>query len=149
MSPASASLTPVDPVARWLSACRCVRGRWTVRLDLRARPGLSEGDALDLSLAEQQRLLELWSRRDRVDPFERLGLAPTDDAAAIRRAWHDTCRRLHPDRHYGKRIGRFAAIMVELFELARAAYGELADPRRRAVHLERFAERGAGDEATT
>lgn len=144
---ASATSTPVDPVARWLSACRCVRGRWSVRLDLRARrggggPDLSERDDLDLSRAEQQRLLELWTRRDRTDPFERLGLAPTDDEAAIRRAWHDSCRRLHPDRHYGKRIGPFAEIMVELFELARAAYSELADPRRRAQLL---AAHAAGD----
>lgn len=140
---ASASHSPVDPVARWLSACRCVRGQWSVRLDLRrARPVPTERDDLDLSRAEQQSLLALWVRRDRMDPFERLGIAPSDDAEAIRRAWHDTCRRLHPDRHYGKRIGPFAEIMVELFELARAAYSELADPRRRAAHLERLAAHG-------
>jgi hypothetical protein len=133
MLSASATLSPVDPVARWLSACRCVRGQWSVRLELRGTP--HERDDLDLSRAEQQRLLAQWACRDRVGPFERLGLAPTDDEAAIRRAWHDTCRRLHPDRHYGKRVGPFAEIMVELFELARAAYSELTDPRRRAQHL--------------
>lgn len=133
MSPGSASLSPVDPVARWLSACRCVRGRWSVRLELHRQP--HERDDLDLPRAEQQRLLAQWVCRDRTGPFERLGLAPTDDEAAIRRAWHDTCRRLHPDRHYGKRVGPFADIMVDLFELARAAYSELADPRRRALHL--------------
>lgn len=136
MSPANALSTPVDPVARWIAACRCVRGRWSVRLDLRrAGADLRERDDVDLSRAEQQSLLAEWVRRDRTGPFERLGLAPTDDVAAIRRAWHDTCRRLHPDRHYGKRTGPFAEIMVELFELARAAYSELLDPRRRAQHL--------------
>lgn len=98
-------------------------------------------DDLDLDLAsdEQERLLALWQRRERVGYFERLGLEPTDDAVAIRRAYHDTCRRLHPDRYYGKRLGRFAAILVDLFDRARLAAEFLAEPRRRALYLAELA----------
>jgi hypothetical protein len=123
-----------DPVVRWLAACRCVGGRWSVRLELRGdRP--QPCDDLDLSRDEQQRLLALWARRDRAGHFERLGLAPTHDDAAIRRAYLETCRRLHPDRYYGKRIGGFAAILAELFDRARSSAEFLADPRRRARYL--------------
>lgn len=124
---------PGDPVARWLAVCRCERGRWSVRLDLRRADGeLRPDDRLDLSRAEQQWLLALWERRDRMTPFEWLGLQPTHDLAVIRRAYHDTCRRLHPDRYFGKRLGPFAAILAELFDRARAAHDLLAPPRRRA-----------------
>lgn len=135
-----------DPVARWLAACRCVAGRWSVRLELRDG-GPRVSDDLDLARDEQQRLLALWARRDQVDHFERLGLAPTGDAAAIRRAYLDTCRHLHPDRYYGKRIGAFAAILAELFDRARASAEFLGDPRRRARYLAQLKATGeAGDE---
>lgn len=133
-SPVVSPTAVSDPVARWLAACRHVAGRWSVRLELRgAGPGVS--DDLDLSRDEQQRLLDLWSRRDQVCHFERLGLEPTGDHAAIRRAYLDTCRHLHPDRYYGKRIGAFAAILAELFDRARASAELLGDPRRRARYL--------------
>ncbi|WP_434415317.1 J domain-containing protein [Nannocystis pusilla] len=133
-----------DPVARWLAACRCVGGRWSVRLDLRGGPRVS--DDLDLARDEQDRLLDLWARRDQIGHFERLGLAPTGDDAAIRRAWLETCRHLHPDRYYGKRLGAFAAILAELFDRARASAEFLADPRRRGRYLTELelAGRGAG-----
>lgn len=143
----------VDPVARWLAACRCVGGELRVRLDLRGkRPDMGEPrvrDDLDLTRDEQQTLLALWERRDRMTHFERLGVPPTADLAAIRRAYHDTCRRLHPDRYYGKRLGTYAAILAELFDRARVAHDTLVDPRRRAQYLARLADagprRGAGD----
>ena len=126
-----ASDTPVDPVARWLAACRLVDRSLSVRLELRGRAGGPEPSAdIDLPLVEQRRLLALWERRDRMDPFEVLGLAPTDDPAAIRRAYLETCRRLHPDRHYGKRLGAFEAVLADLFDRARAAHDALVSPRR-------------------
>lgn len=137
-----ASDTPVDPVARWLAACRCVGGKWSVRLELR-RPSRDEPrlrDDVDLTRDEQQRLLALWHGRDRMTHFERLGVAPTADVATIRRAYHDTCRRLHPDRYYGKRLGVYAAILAELFDRARVAHDTLVEPRRRAQYLARLGE---------
>ena len=87
-------------------------------------------------------MIALWLRGERVSPFERLGLAPTGDDAAIRRAYLETCRQLHPDRYYGKRIGAFAAILPELFDRARASAVFLADPRRRSRYLAELAAAG-------
>ena len=44
-------------------------------------------------------------------------------------------RLVHPDRYFGKRLGSFAAVLVELCDEARAAYEVLADPERRAKYL--------------
>lgn len=142
----------IDPVARWIAACRLVRGQWSVRLELRGPAGAPAGEFcaredLELPLEEQERLWALWTRRREMGPFERLGIAPTDDDAAIRRAYLAACRRLHPDRYFGKRIGPFAAVLVDLFDDARAAHETLADPRRRAHHLAGLAPAG-GREAT-
>lgn len=129
---------------RWLGQCQGGPQGLQLRLDLLrledALPRLSE--SLEIPLAEQRWLLELWALGDRLTHFQRLGLAPTLDQGAIRRAYLATCQRLHPDRYYGKRIGRFAGVLVDLFHLARAAHVYLADPRRCAWYLGQLAAAG-------
>jgi hypothetical protein len=90
---------------------------------------------LEIAIDEQRALLELWACGDRLTHFQRLGLAPTCDQAAIRRAYLAVAQRLHPDRYYGKHIGRFAVVLVELFHRACAAHSHLADPRRCARYV--------------
>lgn len=141
-------LSGVDPVARWISACFHERGRLRVRLELAGRPPTPEvfrvDEAVDLSPEEQARLWALWVSRGERDLFECLGLEPTDDAASIRRAYLATMRRIHPDRYFGKRLGPFAAVLVELCDEARAAYEVLVDPERRAKYLLELAAPTAG-----
>jgi hypothetical protein len=128
----------------WLEQRRVTPGGPAFRLDALALEDLAPrlDPALEMPLGEQRWLIELWACGDRPTHFERLGLAPTSDAAAIRRAYLSTCQRLHPDRYYGKRIGRFAALLVELFHRARAAQVYLAEPRRRARYLAQLAAAG-------
>lgn len=134
---------------RWLEQ-RCqldqVRGPCGLgfRLDRLALEDLAPRVSVDLEMAqaEQRWLVGLWSCGDRLTHFERLGLAPTCDQAAIRRAYLAVAQRLHPDRYYGKHIGRFAAVLVELFHRARAAQTYLADPRRCARYLGQLAQAG-------
>jgi hypothetical protein len=114
------------------------------RLDVLALDGVLPRlrDDLEIPLAEQRWLIELWLRGERVTHFQRLGLAPTVDQAAIRRGYLATCQRLHPDRYYGKHIGRFAALLVELFHRAHVAQAYLADPRRCARYVALLAAAG-------
>lgn len=132
-------LPGIDPVARWISACFHERGRLRVRLELAGRARTQEvlrvEEEVDLSPEEQARLWVLWVSRGERDPFASLGIEPTDDSSAIRRAYLATMRLIHPDRYFGKRLGPFAAVLVELCDEARAAYEDLADPERRAKHL--------------
>jgi hypothetical protein len=121
----------------WLRACVAGPRGLQLRLDRLplADDGLRLSPDLDISLDEQRYLLQLWSLGDGMTHFERLGLAPTDDPAELRRAYLATCQRLHPDRYYGKRIGGFEALLVDLFHRARAAHVVLSDPRRCASYL--------------
>jgi len=114
------------------------------RLDRLALEDLAPRVRADLEMAagEQRWLVDLWACGDRLTHFERLGLAPTCDQAAIRRAYLAVAQRLHPDRYYGKHIGRFAVVLVELFHRARAAQTYLADPRRCARYVGQLADAG-------
>lgn len=128
----------------WLAARRCGPAGLCFRLDhlaLADRLPRSQAE-LEIPLDEQRWLLELAAYGDRLTHFQRLGLAPTVDQAAIRRAYLMTCQRLHPDRYYGKHIGRFAALLVDLFHRARVAQAYLADPRRCARYVALLAAAG-------
>jgi hypothetical protein len=144
-APRTCLMGQTPELLRWLAMCQPGPRGLKLRLDLLRLgedrlPRLSE--SLEIPLAEQRWLLELWAMGDRLTHFQRLGLAPTLDQSAIRRAYLTTCQRLHPDRYYGKHIGRFAGVLVDLFHLARAAHVYLADPRRCAWYLGRLAAAG-------
>ena len=87
--------------------------------------------AVDIAIDEQRQILGLADAMDDLSQYEFLGLAPTHDMRAIKRAFHETSRRLHPDTYYGRHLGRFREILAELFRRAKLAYAELRDPEVR------------------
>jgi tetratricopeptide (TPR) repeat protein len=98
--------------------------------------------SLGLAVAEQRRLLALEDGLDELDPFALLGLRPTHDLKVIRDAFRDASRRLHPDAHRGRELGRFGGLLAMLFARAKAAHAALQDddvraPLVEAVELER------------
>jgi tetratricopeptide (TPR) repeat protein len=80
---------------------------------------------LGLPVADQQRLLALEDHLDELGPFELLGLRPTHDLKVIRDAFRDASRRLHPDAHHGRELGRYRALLGTLFARAKAAHAAL------------------------
>lgn len=129
----------------WLASCRPVHRRLRLRLrldelDLADDPRVQPG--LDIPVEEQRRLLAQLAQSETLTHFERLGLAPTADQKVIRRAYLATCRRLHPDRYYGRRIGAFADVLGELFHHAQAARAYLSDRRRCALYMRDLAAAG-------
>lgn len=88
--------------------------------------------SLGLPLVEQQYLLALEDRLDELDPFTFLGLAPTHDLKVIRDAFRDASRRLHPDAHHGRELGRFRGLLGTLFARAKAAHAALQREEIRA-----------------
>ena len=100
------------------------------------RPTVGDKDrrldpAVEVAIEEQRRILGLADAMDDLSQFEFLGLAPTHDMRAIKRAFHETSRRLHPDTYYGRQLGPFKDILAELFRRAKLAYAELRDPEVR------------------
>lgn len=94
--------------------------------------------SLGLALDEQRRLLALEDGLATLDPFTLLGLAPTHDLKAIRDAFREASRRLHPDAHRGRELGRFRALLGTLFARAKAAHDALGRPEIRTPYVEAF-----------
>ena len=125
----------------WLAARRLGPGGLGFRLAALALedPALRVDDRLQIPVSEQRWLMQLSACGDRLTHFQRLGLAPTADSALIRRGYLRVAQRLHPDRYYGRHIGRFAAVLVDLFHRAHVAQAYLADPQRRGRYLGQLA----------
>ncbi len=129
---------------RWLEMRRQAPQGLSFRLDILALDDLAPclDATLEIPLTEQRWLLELFTRGDRLTHFQRLGVPPTTEPSTIRRGYLRVAQRLHPDRYYGKHIGRFAAVLVDLFHRAHAAQAYLADPHRCRRYLGQLAAAG-------
>lgn len=131
-------------LVEWLRTCRRTGGRTYLCLDLLGIRGrLPRIDpSLDIPPAQQRQLLQLWARGEQYTHFQHLGMLPTTDPGEIRRAYLATCQRFHPDRWYGRRIGAFEDILLDLFHRAHAAQAFLSDPQRCAAYLRELAAAG-------
>jgi tetratricopeptide (TPR) repeat protein len=87
---------------------------------------------LAIPVADQRLVLTLHDRCGELGPFALLGIAPTHDTKAIRRAYHSTSRRLHPDAYYGRNLGSFRDLLTDLFRRVKVAHGQLQDEEVRA-----------------
>ncbi|MEM9462379.1 MAG: hypothetical protein AAGF11_49985 [Myxococcota bacterium] len=99
-------------------------------------------DSLGLSRDQQRHLLALEDRLDALTPFELLGLAPTHDLKAIRSAFRESSRTLHPDAYHGRALGRYRELLSALFVRAKHAVAALQRDEIRIplVDAERAAE---------
>lgn len=82
-------------------------------------------DTLAISPARQRTLLQMSEMLDELRPFDLLAMAYCDDSAAIRRAFHQQSRWLHPDAYHGKELGRYRALLAQVFTKVRQAYEDL------------------------
>lgn len=89
-----------------------------------------------LSREQQRKVLALFDRLLELSPYELLGIRPTDDIKAIRRAYHSTSRELHPDAYFGQELGRFRPILDALFRRATQAQEALQHVEVRAPFLD-------------
>ncbi|MBX7083283.1 MAG: J domain-containing protein [Nannocystaceae bacterium] len=80
-----------------------------------------------LPIADQRRILALFDRLEELSPFEILGMWPTHDLKAIRRAYHVVSREFHPDSYFGQRLGEYRDLLAALFRRATAAHEALQD----------------------
>ena len=94
-----------------------------------ALPALDE--ALELPTAVQQKVLALAARLDA--PYhEILGVAPDADRKALKRAYFQLSKELHPDRYFRRRLGAFQPHLERVFKKVVEAYELLSDPMARA-----------------
>jgi len=99
--------------------------------------------ALAISVEEQQRILALVDRLEDLSPFEMLGMWPTHDMRAIRRAYHEVSRDFHPDSYFGQVVGPYHGHLAALFRRATQAQEALRTADVRAPYVDIEIERQA------
>jgi len=87
-----------------------------------------------LTLEQQHVLLDLDRRLGSVDYYELLGVESTTDLHEIRAAYFKQVPEFHPDRHFGKPLGRFQAPLLRVFGKLTEAYEALRRPESRAEY---------------
>ena len=84
---------------------------------------------------EQQRLLLDWDERaSSLDYYRLLGVHRDADAKVIRAAYYELVRVYHPDRFFGRQLGRFAAPLLRVFGKFTEAYEVLRRAESRAEY---------------
>jgi len=105
-------------------------------------------EAIDLPADIQRELRELESRGDRITHYELLSVGADADGGAIRRAYLERSKRIHPDAWYRKEVGEFGPLLTKWFQRLAAAYQVLSDEETRLVYdREHKGELSASDRA--
>lgn len=84
----------------------------------------------DLSDETKKRILRLLRRMRKLAPHELLGVAKNADSAAIKRAFGAASKELHPDRYFGKDLGKFREKLAKIFNRITEAMQELEKARK-------------------
>ena len=87
-------------------------------------------DGPDLSEETKKRILRLHRRMRKLAPHELLGVAADADSAAVKRAFGAASKELHPDRYFGKDLGRFREKLAKIFNRITEAVQELEKARK-------------------
>jgi len=98
-------------------------------------PRLDPSGAIEVD--RQRWILAMADHHEQMSQFEILGILPTHDTKAIKRAFHETSRALHPDAYHGRALGPFKSMLSSLFREAKAAYAELRREDVRAPWVDR------------
>lgn len=82
----------------------------------------------------KERIIRLHRRMRRLGPYDLLGLPSSADAGAVKRAFAQASKELHPDRYFGKNLGSFrpklAAIFARLSEAVHEIEADLKKNKR-------------------
>ena len=92
---------------------------------------------------ERQEIERLAALAKDSDPYTLLGVSRSATPAAIREAYYDLSRRLHPDRFFRRASGDLAERLEQAFVAVNEAYALLTDADQRARFDRRNPEAGA------
>jgi curved DNA-binding protein CbpA len=98
------------------------------------RPSLVDIPALEISVEEQQAILALYERLERIDHYTLLGVAATDDGKTIKRAYYTKAKEHHPDRYFSKEVGSLKPKIDAIFAALSKAEAVLGNKTERAVY---------------
>jgi len=98
-------------------------------------------DDVELDPLLRSEIDRVHSKVDEIDHYELLGVARGADRKAIKSAYYAHASKIHPDRHFGKRLGLYKQKMEQLFGRMTIAHDTLTAAQRRADYDAYLAER--------
>ncbi len=96
--------------------------------------GSKSEEQVDLDPHLRQTVMDLHAKLDSLDYYGLLGVEPTADRKAFKRAYFELAAKFHPDRHFRKNLGSFKVKMEAIFARATLAHDTLVDAGRRAEY---------------
>ncbi len=91
-------------------------------------------EAVELSVDQKKRVLDLYYRLDDLDHYTLLGVTKETERKAIKRAYFELAAFMHPDRYFKKNLGSFKIKMELLFGRITQAHDVLVDAARRVEY---------------
>lgn len=96
--------------------------------------GDARDEEVDLAPERRQRVAMLFDQLGMLSHYDLLGVASEASRLAIKRAYYEHARTLHPDRYFGRRLGGYREKMRAIFARMTLAYETLTDGERRAEY---------------
>ena len=91
-------------------------------------------EGLDLTVAQVERIDDVFARLGQRDAYEILEVDRTADKKTIKRAYFRLSKEFHPDRFFGRRLGDNALRLSAIFQEIKAAFELLSNEGRRATY---------------
>ncbi len=91
-------------------------------------------EAVDLDASRKRQILDLYYRLESLDHYELLGVPISADRRAIKQRYHEIINVFHPDRYYGKNLGRFKAKLERVFQRVTDAHDTLTRNEARSEY---------------
>jgi curved DNA-binding protein CbpA len=105
-----------------------------VEAEVAVKKATVDSDACDLDAATRGAIDALDARLARDDHYALLDIDGAAEKKAIKRAYFPFATKYHPDRFFGKKLGRFRAPLDRVFQRMTEAHEVLVDPARRAQY---------------
>ncbi len=91
-------------------------------------------EPVDIDLERRRRILDVFYRLDQLTHYQLFGVEPTADKKAIKAAYFEVVNVFHPDRYYGKNVGRFKPKLEKVFARLTESYDVLSRNQSRAEY---------------
>ncbi len=98
-------------------------------------------DEIELDPALRHEIDKLHGRLDELDHYALLGIHRSAEKKQVKSAYYGFAARIHPDRHFGKKLGPYKPKMEAIFNRMTVAHDTLASVSRRAEYDGYLAER--------
>ncbi len=96
---------------------------------------------VDIEPERRLRVLELFYGLDDLTYYELLGVEPSADKKAIKKAYYDLAQEFHPDRYFRKELGSYKARLETIFKRLTEAHDTLTRNALRSVYDAELAQR--------